>query len=276
MVQKYSKEANKAVWGTSPAGWNYAQEFKPGTKDFFEKAYKKRLEMEYYLYGVVKFDNYKNKNVLEIGCGAGFDAYSFCKAGARYTGIDLVPENKERTEKHLQLYGYTADIRVMDAEHLDALNKKFDFIYSLGVLHHIEHIENVLQHIKNVLNDSGTALCTVYNRSSIFYWCFLYLYEWLWCKQYKQYSSFNDRLARIENTESSAIPYIKVYTKKEFVTLLEKNGFKIKKVTIAGLTKESIPPFFFIHRFYKYIPQLFLKIIGGLFGWYICVEFSKK
>ena len=100
------KENSQKVWGATPAGSSFADGFNPGTREFFEKVLKKRSTYELpWLFELVDFAAYKDKRVLELGCGARYDAYEFCRNEAEYTGIDLVPENVARTKKHLSFYG---------------------------------------------------------------------------------------------------------------------------------------------------------------------------
>ena len=112
------KTSTKKVWGASPAG-STSSKAKPKTKEFFEEAFKYRAEYEQpWLYEVVPFESFKNKKVLEIGCGAGFDAYNIVREGAVYTGIDITPENIDRTKTHLKLMGYDVKAFEHDAEQL--------------------------------------------------------------------------------------------------------------------------------------------------------------
>ena len=112
------KNNTKNVWGASPAGTT-SSKAKPKTKDFFDEAFKYRSEYEQpWLYDVIPFKSFKDKRVLEIGCGVGFDAYNIIREGATYTGIDITPENIERTKIHLGYFGLEGEILEADAENL--------------------------------------------------------------------------------------------------------------------------------------------------------------
>ncbi|MFT6765625.1 MAG: 2-polyprenyl-3-methyl-5-hydroxy-6-metoxy-1,4-benzoquinol methylase [Alteromonas naphthalenivorans] len=269
------KEATKNVWGANPAGWTHAKEENPGTKAFFEKVLKERFGKEHdFLPEFVQYQDWKGKRVLEIGCGAGYDAYMFCKYGADYTGIDIVSENIDRTKKHLKLYNLKATVLEIDAEKL-AFDKKFDLIYSFGVLHHIPNIDVVLQKIKVNLADDGVFKLAVYNKNSIFYWLHLWWWDHVMCMGFLK-ESFDTRLAQIEFTKSDSNPYVKVYTKKSITSLLEQNGFTVKNVLVKKLTHEDLPSVRFIWKFYTYIPQSFLNVLAKYWGWYLCVEAKKS
>ncbi len=272
--QSNIKEATKNVWGANPAGTTHAKDLKPGTKAFFEKVLQERFGKEHdFLIDLVDYPKWKGKRVLEIGCGAGYDAYMFCKYGAEYTGIDIVPENIERTKKHLSFYGLKAKIHELDAEELE-FDQKFDLIYSFGVLHHIPHIEIVFKKIKDNLLEDGTLQLTVYNKNSIFYWLHLWLWDYLLCGGFLK-QTFEQRLAQIEFTESDSDPYVKVYTKSSLRELLEGNGFRVLDIRIEKLDIHDLPPVSLIGRLYKYIPQSFLNLLAKRWGWYICIEAKK-
>ena len=89
------KRAAQAVWGASPAGTTHGGGTEPGTREFFERVLELRNSYEIpWLGELVPFAAYRGRAVLEVGCGAGFDAYSFATAGADYTGVDITPQNR--------------------------------------------------------------------------------------------------------------------------------------------------------------------------------------
>src|SRR5262249_39245728 len=110
------------------------------------------------------------RRVLEVGCGAGFDAYEFCRHGADYTGIDLAPENIERARKHLACYGFTPNGLQADAEHHPFGDGSFDLFFSNGVLHHVPDFARALSEARRVLRPGGTCWVAVYHRDSLFFW----------------------------------------------------------------------------------------------------------
>ena len=268
------KKVTKSVWGTNPAGWTHAPQEEKGTKAFFDTVLAKRFTEECpWLPEIVNFANYKNKKVLEIGSGAGYDAYFFCKYGADYTGIDLVPENRVLAKKHLSVYGYTPTILEMDAEKMQ-LPEKFDLIYSFGVLHHIPHIELVLTKSFEHLKDEGKVLFIVYNKHSIAYWLGVYL-NWIIRGRFL-YETLAHSLGRVEQVGSSERPLVRVYTKKSFCDLLKKTGFSPTSLSIRKLQREDLPFFRAMKYLYRFIPESVLEKMGSWWGWYLCVEAVKS
>lgn len=269
-----ANNATKKVWGTNPAGWTHAPEKKVGSKDFFEEVLQKRFSYEcQWLSEVVQFESYADKKVLEIGCGAGYDAYMFCKNNADYTGIDLVPENIARTQAHLSYYGYQPPILEIDAAQM-GFTQKFDFIYSCGVLHHIFDIEKVLKQSRAHLKDDGKILFIVYHKSSIFYWLSTVFTNWILSGKFLK-EPLEKTVSRIEHVGSKDLPLVRVYTKNEFTVLLNKAGFKVTDTKIKKLNREDLPQIRGFSRLYIYIPQTFLNKCAGWWGWYLCVEAVK-
>ncbi len=270
------KEATKSVWGASPAGSSYAKEYAKGTKEFFQTALNKRSTEECpWLNEIVNFKQFKNKEVLEIGCGVGFDAYQFCKYGALYTGIDITPENPLLTKKHLAFYDYHPQAYEMDTEQLSLNNGTYDFVYSFGVLHHTPNFEKAIKNIYHALKDDGEAQIIVYHKHSIFYVISLALCDWLFTKKVFT-MTLQERLSLIEYTTSSAKPLVRVYSKKELHRLLKKAGFRIIQTDIRKLIHEGLPYIRFISKSFKFIPKSWLNFLGKRFGWYISVRMVKE
>lgn len=268
------KTKTKAVWGASPAGTTFGQSFKPGTQEFFDTVSFLRYSYECpWLMDIVKFENFAHKKVLEVGCGAGYDAALFCKNNAHYTGIDITPENIVRTTQHLTLYNLQGTIIEGDVETM-TFNKEFDFVYSFGVLHHTPHLEKALAAIYKALKDGGEAELIVYHKHSMFYWGHLFFGDWLLRGKWKK-MSFNDRLAQIEYTTSSEKPLVRVYSSKNFCLLLQKAGFTIKKIRIRKLTREELPCLPLISKLYRFIPDWLLMQASKRIGWYLCARVSK-
>ena len=269
------KEASKNVWGTTPAGWTYAENNSKGTQEFFEKVLQKRFTEECkWMFEIVQFERFKEKKVLEIGCGAGYDAYQFCKHGAQYTGIDLTPDNPIITKKHLSYFGYHPEVLEMDAEEL-SFNEHFDYIFSFGVLHHTPNIKKALKNIYIVLKDDGEAQIIVYNKYSIFYIITCIGYNWLLKGKFLT-MSLKDLRSTIEVTTSTVKPLVNVYSKKELHRLCNQAGFQIIKTDIRKLVREDLPGGTrFGAKLYKYIPESWLDYFATKFGWYLSVRMVK-
>ena len=171
------------------------------------------------------FHLYKDKEVLEIGCGAGFDAIQFIKAGADYTGIDLT-ENAIITAQdlilpHLTVYD-NAKLMQMNAEHLSFSSNSFDLVYSFGTIHHTLKPYKVVKEIYRVLKPNSEFYVMLYSKPSIRYNLdIMFLRKILWKLHYPKYNKIrqetpapNPREWVSLNTDTLGCPLSRVYTKK--------------------------------------------------------------
>lgn len=274
MSEQPIKETSKMVWGATPAGWLYGQGYPKETQEFFTSVLKKRFTEECdWMFDVVKFERFKGKKVLEIGCGLGYDAYQFCKHGAMYMGIDLTPDNPRIAKNNLAFFGYEATVLEMDCEHL-SLAEKFDYIFSFGVLHHTPNIQKALKNIYNALDDTGEAQLIVYYKRSIYYMLTVVLYDWILKMKFFKIS-LADRRSQIEYTTSGGKPLVNVYSKKELHTLCKNAGFKVIQTDIRKLVRDDLPGIPVFMKVYKYIPDSWLYFLSKRFGWYLSVRLVK-
>ena len=267
------KEAARQVWGASPAGWVYGEGAALGTKEYFENVIRKRSTYELpWLSEVFPFDKTRGRRVLEVGCGAGYDAYEFCRNGANYTGIDITPENIERTKKHLRLVGFDADTRLGDAENLEFSNESFDLTFSNGVLHHIPNIRKGFDEIHRILKPRGEFWLTLYHKNSVFYRLSICLWAHILKGGFRKLS-LEERRSLIEYTASDAMPIVNVYSKAEVQELVQQARFSIEFIGCRKLVHEDFPGT--IARLIRPVPQKLLDRLGHVFGWYVVVRARK-
>lgn len=266
----------RRTWGSSPTGWTSAKGFEPGTREFFERALKFRSEYEQpWLPDVVPFHAMLNKRVLEIGFGPGYDALTFMQNGAIYSGVDITPENIERTRKHLGFYGLTPDVREGDAEALPFPDETFDVVYSNGVLHHVPSVPKAFSEAARVLKPGGELYVLLYHRNSVFYRLGL---PWTWLIESVRgkRESFRDRVRRIEANAAGETPIVNVYSRQEAVALASNAGLRVLSVATRKVTYEDLPHLPVVHRLYRTIlPAKFLNHIGKRFGWYVIVRAKR-
>jgi ubiquinone/menaquinone biosynthesis C-methylase UbiE len=259
----------------SPAGSSHAPGLEPGTREFFEKVRARRTAYELqWLDELMPFSGMTGRRVLEVGCGAGFDAYAFCHHGADYFGVDLAPANIERTRRHLALYGYQAQVLEADAEELPFPDAGFDAVFSNGVLHHTPDIRAALREVHRVIRPGGTFWASVYHKHSIFYWIKLGLGDQI-LKLGALQRSLRERLSLIEFTTSDEHPLVNVYTRRDLRHLLVDAGFRVEHIWVRKLVWEDLPDLPYLDRVWRLVPPTLLDRLGRLFGWYVIAEARK-
>jgi ubiquinone/menaquinone biosynthesis C-methylase UbiE len=140
-----------------------------GSPEFFAETERARYERESHIPGIVRFDEWAGKDVLEVGCGIGTDGIQFARAGARYTGLDRSPTALEQARRRFELEGLAAEFRPVELPKLDGADEAFDLVYSHGVIHHIEQTAEAVEEFRRVLRPGGTALVMLYHRGSLNY-----------------------------------------------------------------------------------------------------------
>jgi SAM-dependent methyltransferase/uncharacterized protein YbaR (Trm112 family) len=105
-------------------------------------------------------DFFKGKKVLDAGCGNGRFAYYAGKYGAEVWAIDLGPAVEVARKNTVSL----PNVQVVQADlhHPPFPLESFDFIYSLGVLHHLPDPEIAFQNLLRYLRPGGELQIYLY------------------------------------------------------------------------------------------------------------------
>lgn len=111
-----------------------------------------------------KFGIHKNEPILEIGCGEGRDSIVLLKNGYNLLATDVSSQAINYCKE--QYKNYADNFQLLDAVN-GTHDKKYDFVYSVAVIHMLvldEDRKAFYSFIKEHLNDNGIALiCTMGN-----------------------------------------------------------------------------------------------------------------
>jgi ubiquinone/menaquinone biosynthesis C-methylase UbiE len=160
----------KSFWNANPCQSRLSQEAE--RRRYFEEISRKRFQgREWHVPIVARFDSFRGKDVVEIGCGVGTDGIEFARNGANYIGVDLTPKSVELTRERFEVFGVPGRFEVGNAEEgLPFSDASVDHVYSFGVIHHSPAPERIVREIYRVLRKGGTFTVMLYNRSSINYY----------------------------------------------------------------------------------------------------------
>ena len=139
----------------------------PGTLAFFNDLDDYRFDKLRYLPQLVDFDGYRDRRVLEIGCGIGTDLVRFARGGARMTGVDLAQQAIDLARRNVELHDVVADaLEVADGEALPFEDASFDVVYAHGVVQYTADPACLIREAHRALRPGGEAIVMVYNRRS--------------------------------------------------------------------------------------------------------------
>jgi len=102
-----------------------------------------------------KIDFDKNHKILDYGCGTGLLGYQLTEKVGHVTFCDTSDGMLEQVKKKKEFFGYQ-NVSIVKADFLkNEISGKFDFIFSMLVLHHVEDIRGLLGKFHNYLNEGG-------------------------------------------------------------------------------------------------------------------------
>lgn len=110
-------------------------------------------------------EQYKNKTVLDLGCGDGEDSFEIAKYANKVTGVDIIGNLNwnRRKKKNLQF-------KVSKAEKLPFKDRSFNGLFLKDVIHHVADIEKTLKEIKRVTTKDALIILIEGNRyNPLFY-----------------------------------------------------------------------------------------------------------
>src|SRR2546428_4429000 len=147
----------------------------------FDEAY---LQYYPYLERYIFPGNLPGKRVLEIGLGYGTLGQVLASKGCRYHGLDIAKNPVTLMNYRFALQGLQGDLRVGSVLDLPYKEAAFDYVYSIGCLHHTGDLRRAVGEVYRVLAYGGKAVIMLYNRHSFRRLIFLpvYLRNLLLCR----------------------------------------------------------------------------------------------
>jgi SAM-dependent methyltransferase len=135
------------------------------TLEAFDRAY-----LDFYPYLLGYLDRFKlaGRRVLEIGLGYGTLGQAIIGRGAEYHGLDIAPAPVRMMQHRLALLGTPHDERIVQgsAAAIPFGDRTFDFVYSIGCLHHTGALAASIEEVRRVLVPGGTAVVMLYHANS--------------------------------------------------------------------------------------------------------------
>ncbi len=169
MVEKNIEQKNAEFWnelcGSGLAQSLGINEINPENLHRFDQAY---LGIYPYLKQYVSEEELKGKKILEIGLGYGTLGELLASCGCDYFGLDIAPNAVEMMRYRLAQLGENDKEKVKVASALDIPYEdgSFDYVYSIGCLHHTGNLSKSISEVHRVLAPNGRAIIMLYNKNS--------------------------------------------------------------------------------------------------------------
>lgn len=189
----------------------YPETYQPYNVNFNKAALLAKIRQKFsYIYKIIDpkdtidFDLKKNKvNVLEIGCGAGNFLYELKLLHPKWNivGTDISKKNIDILNKN------KINAFVSDSTKLPIKSKSIDIVYGWMVIEHIHMLNQALSEVNRVLKDNGIFCLSIPNAES-------------WELKFFGKNWFALHLPN----------HLYHFTETSISMLLQKNGFKIKKI----------------------------------------------
>jgi len=177
-----------------------------------------------------------NSRLLDVGCGNGRLLEALADKNIHYTGLDNCPELLALAAKN---FPHQAN-NFHEAELLN-LNKypglNYDYIFSIGVLHHIPGQRlrlDAMKQLKNKLAPQGQLIISVWNlwqstnNKGVKFYRHLIWKFWFLKILGKHHMDFGDIIFNWKHDTNISQRYYHAFTMRELKRLAKLSGFKIK------------------------------------------------
>ncbi len=248
----------KNFWNSRPCNIRHSSEL-IGSKKYFDQVEEKKYKVEPHIKEFVDFPRWRNKTVLEIGCGIGTDAINFMRNKSYYEGTDLSNESIKIAKRRFDVFGFKSNFYEGNAEELSKFVpiKKYDLIYSFGVIHHSPCPENIISEIKKYMDKNSELMIMLYAKNS-----------------WKNFMIEAD----LDQPEAQyGCPIANTYTKDDVRTLLK--GFDIISINQKHIFPYQITPYkngkFIKQPWFESMPKNVFDILENNLGWHLLIRAKK-
>lgn len=264
-------DAVREYWNRRPCNIKHSP-LEVGTREWSDQVEERKYFVEPHIPAFAEFRRWKGQKVLEIGCGIGTDTINFARAGADVTAIDLSDESLKIAKQRAEVMGVADRIRFYEgnAEELSKIipPEPFDLIYSFGVIHHSPHPEKILAELRNYTRPGTMLKIMVYHRHS---------WKVLWILLTYGYGRFWDlsRLVAEHSEAQTGCPVTFTYLPDEIRTMLNREGFVVKKIEIDHIFPYKIPEYTRYEYkkvwYFRRMPARMFRWMEERYGWHMCV-----
>jgi len=248
----------KKFWNDRPCNIRHSNK-SLSTKEFFIDVSTKKYFAEPHILNFINHFDYKDKKVLEIGCGIGTAAQSFVEKGAIYTGIDISDKSIEIAKQRFELFNLNGTFMQGNAENMNMFHdNSFDLVYSFGVIHHTENPEKIIDEIYRLVKPGGEIKIMLYAKDS-------------WKKM-----MIDRNLDQYEAQAGCPIAY--TYSRNEIFELFKKfSNIHIYQDHIFPYKVEEYKNNIYVFQdYFEHMPKNIFSELQKILGWHLCITCTKE
>ncbi len=249
-------EQVQSYWDRQPCAVKHSS-FPVGTQEYFAELSKRKYHVQPHVRPFADFGAWKDKRVLEIGCGVGTDAEEFVKGGAIYTGVDMSPASVALAAGRFTTLGLTGQFFIGNAEELTTFVpvERYDLVYMFGVLHHTPRPDHVLQQVRSYMDDTSELRIMVYAEHS-------------W-----KAAMIDAGLAQSEAQVNC--PLARRYTMPEATAMLAATGFEVTRVWQDHIFPYQVGPYkqyrYEVEPWFAAMSSKMFRALEFKLGWHMLI-----
>lgn len=180
-----------------------------------------RYGLQNYMHEAFRFDSFKDKLILDLGCGAGIDSAEFARNGAEVVSVDFTEEAVRLTTNLFKEAHMKGCIVRASAMRLPFRRDVFDCVYSFGVIHHIPDVNSAFEEILRILKSNGKFMGMLYNENSLLH-AMLLLRAWQAHKKGQLLEYTLEKIVPRITERIFGCPYTRLYSEDEARELLSR------------------------------------------------------
>jgi ubiquinone/menaquinone biosynthesis C-methylase UbiE len=246
-------KANAEFWDELCGSWLAVslgiEEVTPGNLRRFDDAY---FSLYPYLPDYFIRESFRGKRVLEIGLGYGTLGQALAEKGCDYHGLDIAAGPVAMMGYRLSQLDWSnwkGKVQIGSVLDIPFKDSTFEYVYSIGCLHHSGDIERSVSEAYRVLKDGGKAVIMLYNKHSFRLLVQVPLMRVLGIfPNMKRYKSINEKIRSLYDTseDGSAAPHTDFVSSREVRRIFEK--FSRVKIDIRNFDNYTIGGKFLLKR----------------------------
>lgn len=258
-------------WNSRPCNIRHSAQ-PVGTRAYFDEVEARKYFVEPHIARLAEFPRWKDKRVLEIGCGIGTDTINFARHGAWVTAVDLTEKSLEIARRRAAVFGLEDRVRFYqaNAEELDRVVpvEPYDLVYSFGVIHHTPHPDRVLEQVRRYMHAHSVLKLMVYHRYS---WKVL----WLLLRSGKGQFWKTSELVAKHSEAQTGCPITYIYSRRQGREFVERHGFCVTELWVDHIFPYRIRDYkeyrYRKEWYFRWLPGPVFRKLEQRFGWHLCI-----